>query len=492
MMKLCELLSVLGLASPELEITNIAQSTEKAAPDSLFVCIKGMAADGHELAPLAYEKGCRVFLAERPLDLPSDALTFIVPSTRLSLALLAAHWYGYPSKKLSVVGITGTKGKTTTAELLAKILNENSVPAGYIGTNGIHFADRHSPTANTTPEPMTLQKTLSDMVAAGMKAAVIEVSSQSLVQHRVDGTTFSALLFTNLFPDHIGVGEHPDFASYKAAKRRLFTEFEANAVIYNQDDPAAKEVIFPALAKRIVACSTERQSADAYAEEIRLTKQRGQPSVSMKIRMGDETVGTQLALPGEYNAKNALLAAATAKAIFGIPLSDSAKTLAHAKVAGRAEWFALSMGGYAVIDYAHNGESLRQLLLTLREYHPKRLVCLFGSVGGRTKLRRKELGAVAAHLSDEAYLTSDNPGEEDPMAILRDISAAFAGSKTPYHMIPDRREAILEAVKALSAGEILVLAGKGQEDYQLIGKEKIPFSEREILKEAETALPISN
>lgn len=489
-MKLCELLSPLGLPAPEMEIKKIAQSTAEAAPDSLFVCIKGMSADGHELSRLSYEKGCRVFLAEHPLDLPSDAITFLVPDTRASLALLAAHWYGYPSKRLKVIGITGTKGKTTTAELLTKILNENGIPAGYIGTNGIHFADQSFPTSNTTPDPMTLQKVFFEMVSAGMSAAVLEVSSQSLVQHRVDGTTFSALLFTNLFPDHIGLGEHPDFASYKAAKRRLFAEFDAEAVIYNADDPAAKELVFPALAKRIVSCSVEDQNANAYASEISLTKQKGQPSVSMKLRVGEETVGAQLSLPGEYNARNALLAAATAKAVFGVSLANSAKVLAYATVAGRAEWIALPNGAQIVIDYAHNGESLRQLLLTLREYHPRRLVCLFGSVGGRTKLRRKDLGAVAAHLSDEAYLTSDNPGEEDPMAILADIAAAFAGSKTPFHVIPDRKEAILAAVKTLSEGEILVLAGKGQEDYQLIGKEKIPFSERAILKEAEDLLKL--
>ena len=490
-MKLCELLAPIGLSGPEIEIASIAQSTAEACPNSLFVCIKGMTADGHELARLSYEKGCRAFLAEHPIDLPDDALVFLVPSTRHALALLAAHWYGYPSKRLTVIGITGTKGKTTTAELLAKILNENGIPAGYIGTNGICFSERRTPTSNTTPDPMTLQKALSDMATAGLRAAVIEVSSQALLQYRVDGTTFSALLFTNLFPDHIGVGEHPDFASYKAAKHRLFTDFNAKTVLYNKDDPAASEIVFPTTATQIVACSIEDSGADACAHNVRLTKWQGLPGVAMALSMDKESTEAQLSLPGEYNAKNALLAAATAKAVFGITLAGSAKTLAHAQVAGRAEWIPLPMGAYAVIDYAHNGESLRQLLLTLREYHPNRLICLFGSVGGRTKLRRKELGAVAAHLSDEAYLTSDNPGTEDPMAILNEIAEAFAGSKVPYRMIPDRKEAILQAVKSLNAGDILVLAGKGQETYQLIGKEKVPFSEREILQEAEAMLKLT-
>lgn len=489
-MKLNELLAPLGLSAPEKEIGAIAQSTADACPDSLFVCIKGLANDGHALAVLAYEKGCRVFLCERPIDMPSDALCFIVPNTRLALALLASRFYGEPSKKLRVVGITGTKGKTTTAELLTQILNENGFPAGYIGTNGILVSGRRSPTINTTPDPLTLQRALHDMVEAGLRAAVVEVSSQSLAQHRVDGITFSALVFTNLFPDHIGAGEHPDFASYKASKRRLFAEFEADTILYNKDDPAAREIVFPTTAKKVVACSTTDKSADACADEIALIGQNSQPGVSATLSMGGENTLLHLPLPGDYNAKNALLAAATAKAVFDIPLANASGTLSHASVAGRAEWIPLSNGAHVVIDYAHNGESLRQLLLTLREYRPRRLVCLFGSVGGRTKLRRKDLGAVAAHLADEAYLTSDNPGNEDPMAILSDIAAAFVGSKTPYHMIPDRREAILAAVKNLSKGDLLVLAGKGQEDYQLVGDEKIPFSERAILKEAEQLLSI--
>ena len=489
-MKLSELFSVLHLPAPKTEISKIAQSTHEPCQDALFVCIKGLSADGHEIAHLAYEKGCRVFLAEHALNLPDDAQVFLVPDTRLALALLAARYYNDPSKKLKVIGITGTKGKTTTAELLTKILNDNGVPSGYIGTNGIAIASRRFPTANTTPDPLTLQKALHDMVDAGMKAAVLEVSSQSLFQHRVDGTTFSALLFTNLFPDHIGVGEHPDFASYKAAKKRLFDAFSADTVLYSKDDPVANELVFPNLAPRSISCSTEDQTADAYAAKIHLVKNQGQPGVAMTLCMEDECVDAQLSMPGTYNAKNALLAAATAKAVFGISLERSAKSLANASVAGRAEWISLSMGAHAVIDYAHNGESLRQLLLTLREYHPKRLLCLFGSVGGRTKLRRKKLGAVAAHLADIAYLTSDNPGEEDPMAILTDIAESFAGSNTPYYMIPDRREAILRALQDLQKGDILVLAGKGQEDYQLIGKEKVPFSERAILKEAEELLKL--
>ncbi|MBQ7173425.1 MAG: UDP-N-acetylmuramoyl-L-alanyl-D-glutamate--2,6-diaminopimelate ligase [Clostridia bacterium] len=490
-MKLSELLTPLGFSAPGIEVDAIIQSTIDAGPNTLFVCIKGLAADGHELAPKAYEKGCRAFIAEHPLALPADALCFFVPDSRAALASLAATWYHNPSRRLAVVGVTGTKGKTTTAELLAKILCDNGIPAGYIGTNGISYGDKHFPTANTTPDPLTLQKALFDMAECGMKAAIIEVSSQAIVQHRVDGINFSALLFTNFYPDHIGVGEHPDLASYQAAKHKLFAEFEAETILYNADDPAAREIVFPNLAKSLFACSTEDESTDFFAKNICFTKDNGLPGLSMTLLAKGETADCKLSLPGMYNAKNALLAAACAKAVFGVSLSDAAKSLAHASVTGRAEWILLSSGAHAVIDYAHNGESLRQLLLTLREYRPERLICLFGSVGGRTQIRRQELGEVAASLSDLAILTSDNPGEEDPTAILLDIANAFVGSPTPYKIIPDRREAILYAVRELKKGDILVLAGKGQETYQLIGKEKIPFSEREILKEADEAMKVS-
>lgn len=489
-MTLSELLAPLGLVAPERGIDSISQSTEKITPSSLFVCIKGLHADGHELAPIAYQKGCRAFLAERPLDLPGDALCYLVPDSRAALASLACTYYHNPGRRLKIVGVTGTKGKTTTAELLAKILCDNDIPAGYIGTNGISFAGKRFPTSNTTPDPLTLQQSLFEMAECGMKAAVIEVSSQALLQHRVDGIPFSALLFTNFSPDHIGVGEHPDLASYLMAKHRLFAEFETETILY-LDDPTAGEIVFPNLAKKVFSCSTEDESADYCGKDLRLTKDKGLPGVALTISGKEESADCHLPLPGRYNAKNALLAAASANAVFGISLAEAAKSLADASVTGRAEWILLSNGAHAVIDYAHNGESLRQLLTTLREYHPTRLICLFGSVGGRTQIRRQELGEVAAALCDLAILTSDNPGEEDPAAILSDIANAFAGSSTPYKIIPDRREAIFYAVRELKKGDILVLAGKGQETYQLIGKEKIPFSEREILKEADETMKVS-
>ena len=469
-------------------IQDLTQRADEAGENSLFVCIRGTRFDGHVLAKEAYGNGCRLFVAERPLELPADATVLIVPDTRRALGRLSAEFYRHPSQELSLVGITGTKGKTTTALLLRAILEQAGIPTGYIGTNGIDFLSTHRSSPNTTPDARTLQATLREMQNAGVRIVLLEVSSQAMLQHRVEGCHFDTLLFTNLYSDHIGPTEHASLAEYAACKHRLFTEFTARSAIFCSDAPGAQEMQRGCLAERILTVSTKRR-ADATAREILPYRTENALGVSFTYCYRREKTRITLPLLGTQNVDNALLAVTAARE-FGISPTTAAAALAEVRIEGRSEVVPLENGALAVIDYAHNGESLSRLLSSLRDYSPTRLTVLFGSVGERTQMRREELGRASAAVADLAILTSDNPGSEDPDAIIDGIAKAFLGSNVPYLRIPDRREAILSAVRQAIPGEILVLAGKGHEDYQLIGREKVPFSERSILLDALSKAPV--
>ncbi len=498
-MKLSYLLSAIGITLPmcknDIEILTLTESSANADKGSLFVCIAGTRADGHAFAEKAYQQGCRAFVTEKAIALPPDATVIQVSNTRCAIALLASRFYDAPSHKMTLIGITGTKGKTTTALMIKHILEKNGTSCGYIGTNGIFYGDQEIPTTNTTPDAVTLQKTLANMLANGIKAAVIEVSSQALKQYRAHGTRFHTVVFTNLAPDHIGTLEHESFEDYKACKKRLFTEFSFEHAVVFSNDPAAVEMLEGTTAANITRCSLSNPDAEFFGYEFTPIKEKHLLGFSFKVStfIGEQNF-QKVPLVGEFNAANLLLATAVTAVDFGISLQNTAKSIKSLQISGRSSLISICGGAHAVIDYAHNGMSLSALLSTLREYTEGRLVCLFGSVGGRTKSRRYEMGEAAARLSDIAVLTSDNPGDEDPIAILSEIASAFEGSTTPYLIIPDRKEAIEKAVTLLADGDILVLAGKGQENYQWIGKEKIPFSEREILQkyamEAGDLLPL--
>ena len=483
---LCTLSHCQGI--PDIEIDSVVENATLANAHSVFICIRGVRHDGHLFASQAYEQGCRIFVAEQTLSLPCDAVVIRVSNTRKALATLACRLYGDPSHRMHLIAITGTKGKTTTAQLIFKILNANGISCGYIGTNGISYQGIRLPTRNTTPDALTLQRSLGNMLDAGVHTAVIEVSSQALMQHRVDGIRFRTLLFTNLSPDHIGQNEHPDFEHYKACKHRLFTDFDSETVIYNADDPSAADMLKDTVAAHRISCSVSDEKNDYAASNVALLRDRAALGVSFKLHTYGETRSCSLPLLGTVNASNALLALATANAVFGLSLDCAVESLRQATVDGRSEIFSLPNGACAVIDYAHNGTSLRQLLSTLAQYRPTRLIALFGSIGERAQMRRKELGEAAAELCDICFLTSDNPAHEDPNAIIEDIAEAFSGSDTLVFKIPDRAEAIRKAISMTRSGDILVLAGKGHESYQLIGDEKLPFCEREILEGAIRAL----
>lgn len=477
----------------DIPISAICCDSRKAGVGSLFFCLRGARYDGHAFASAAYRQGARAFVAEEPLpDLPSDAAVVQVTDSRAALADCSAAFYGYPAGQMRIVGITGTKGKTTTACLTAHILNRCGIPCGYIGTNGADFAGVHLPTVNSTPESLEIHRILRRMLDAGVRTCVMEVSSQGLWMERVRGIPFHACLFTNLSPDHIGGAEHPDYAHYRACKKKLFTDFPLRLAVCCADDPEAEFMMQGAAAPvRYFSVLQNQPAPDGNppawrAADIVPALGDGIPGMRFTVISPVETVPCFLPMPGVFNVSDALGALALCGEGFGVPGRIAPDALADAAVPGRFEIIThpAQPNVTYIIDYAHNGLSLSSVLDTLRSYRPARLICLFGSVGERTTGRRAELALAAAVRADLCILTSDNPGREPPEDIIREIDAAFPQNSCPRLCIPDRAEAVCAAVSMARAGDMILLAGKGHEEYQLIGTARVPFRECDILRSA--------
>ncbi len=451
--------------------------TLKNAAGTLFVCLPGARVDGHTYAPAVYDKGCRVFLCAYEMSLPQDAVQIMVADPRLALSEISAAFWGYPAKELSIIGITGTKGKTTTAHLIAGILTKNGIPCAYVGTDGIQIGTDHYETVNTTPESHVLQTYFRKMVDAGFRHVVMEVSSQALKTWRVHGLSFDACLFTNLGEDHISPTEHPDFADYRDCKRRLFFDYPCNHIVTNADDPNWQAVTDnPAIHTLTYGIRTE---GDFSAEDTGAYRTSTALGIRFNCLYRGSSTPVTLRIPGAFNIYNALCAIATAS-LYGITPEEAAVALAHLSIPGRFELVETLPGVTCIIDYAHNGMSLESALSELRQYRPHRLICLIGSIGGRAQNRRRELAEVTSQLADISILTSDNPDREPPMDILRDMLTWFDKSR-PHYVIPDREEAVRKAIQIAEPGDIVLLAGKGHEDYQILYGEKVPFSEKAIL-----------
>ncbi len=487
-MTLFELTKGIELEIPEttdmtVEIGTLCHNSRMVTEDSLFVCIRGAVADGHRYAPSAYGRGCRFFVAEHPIpELPEDATVLICPNTRIALAELSARFFGNPADELTIIGITGTKGKTTTALMIYDILNSAGLPCGYIGSNGIRYGSFYGETANTTPESYDLHQFMREMVAVGIRYLAIEVSSQALYQHRVHGIKFDICLFTNLSEDHIGGNEHPDFEHYKNCKKTLFRDYSAQTVIFNADDSYGEEMISEVAAQTHITNFAIKNPAAHRAADLTLYRDTNTLGVHFTYFDSNGSHEVTLGTPGKFSVYNALAAIAVCREC-GLAVNAIIDRLRHIEICGRFETVPALPNVTFIIDYAHNRVSLMSALETLRLYDPHRLICLFGSVGGRTKGRRVEMGAVAAELADLCILTSDNPDSEDPEQIISDIASQFRFG-CPYVRIPDRAEAIRYAVSIAEEGDIFLFAGKGHEDYQLVFGKKIPFSERGILLEA--------
>ena len=463
--------------SPDEEITSLVYDSRKAGKGSLFICIPGAVVDGHSYIPDVIEKGTTVLLTEHPVDVPEYVTVVQTPDNRYAMAFISAAWFGHPARQLTTIGITGTKGKTTTTYMIRSILEEAGRRVGLIGTIEAIIGDKHIHAENTTPESYMVQQYFREMVDAGCDTVVMEVSSQALMLHRTQGFVFDYGIFTNIEPDHIGPNEHRDFDHYLSCKRLLLGQCRVGIV--NRDDPHYESII------QGHTCDLETygfsEKADLRAEDAALTGSGGSLGISYHVR-GLMDFPVQVDIPGIFSIYNSLTAIALCRH-FQVPVSQIRDALAKAKVKGRIEMVRVSDDFTLMIDYAHNAMALKSLLTTLREYHPHRLVCLFGCGGNRARSRRFEMGEVSGRLADLTIITSDNPRNEDPMDIIEDIKTGMAKTDGKYVEIPDRREAIAYAIHHGEPGDIIVLAGKGHEDYQEIKGKKYPMDERVIIAE---------
>lgn len=459
------------------EITDLIYNSNAVTKGCMFVCIKGANFDAHDKAAEVAQNGAKAIVVSHEIELPkdSDVTVIKVDDTRYALAFISAAFFDHPANQLKVIGVTGTKGKTTTTYLVKSILEHAGYRVGLVGTIEAIIGDVHIPTNNTTPESYVLQQYFRQMADAGCDVVVMEVSSQGLMQHRTQGFTFELGIFTNLEPDHIGPNEHKDFEDYMHCKGLLFKQCKKGIV--NFDDAHWKQVV------EGHTCELETygfsSEADLYAEDVHLLKGEGYLGVDFKVK-GYLDFEVEFHAPGRFSVYNALTAIAICHH-FGIDSEKMQDALKEAKVKGRIELVKVSNQFTLMIDYAHNAMSLESLLTTLKEYHPKRLVCLFGCGGNRSKIRRYEMGEVSGKLADLTVITSDNPRFEKPEDIIADIKTGIAKTNGKYVEIPDRREAIAYVIKYGQPGDVVVLAGKGHEDYQEIEGKKYPMDERDII-----------
>ena len=444
--------------SDEIEITTLINDSRKVENGSAFVCISGAVSDGHKFIPDVAAKGAAAVIVEREEEAPENVTVIRVKDTRYALALMSAAYFGYPAEKLKVIGITGTKGKTTTTYMIKSILDSVGYNVGLIGTIEAIIGDKRIPAANTTPESYTIQQYFAQMVEAGCDCVVMEVSSQGLMLHRTAGIPFEIGIFTNLGKDHIGPNEHKDFDDYKRCKGLLFKQCRLG--IANVDDKYFHDVFQGA------TCRTETfgfsEEADLRAENVQLVSRPGYLGVAYHVA-GLMDFDVEIDIPGTFSVYNSLTAISVCRH-FNVPVEKIKDALKKAKVKGRIEMIKVSDEFTLMIDYAHNAMSLESLLTTLKEYNPKRLVCLFGCGGNRSKDRRYEMGEVSGRLADLTIITSDNPRFEEPQAIIDDIKIGIGKTDGKYV-------------------EICVLAGKGHEDYQEIKGVKYPMDERVLIAE---------
>lgn len=460
-------------------IGEVVYDSRKLKKDCLFICICGYNVDGHDFAREAVEKGAAALVVQKDVELPegTDVTVIRVEDTRYAMAFISAAYFGHPADRLKVIGITGTKGKTTTTYMIRSILENAGYRTGLVGTIETIIGNRHIPALNTTPESFVLQQYFKEMEEAGCEVVVMEVASQGLKLHRTQGFTFEIGIFTNLEPDHIGPNEHADFEEYQACKGLLFKQCRLGIV--NIDDAHVKDVL------KGHTCRLETYgfdpSADLHADRLKLVNKPGELGIDFMVE-GKMTFNAEVPAPGRFSVYNALSAIAVCRH-FKVEIPQIQKALLCVHVRGRIEMVPVSDRFTLLIDYAHNAMSLKSLLTTLREYQPKRLVSVFGCGGNRSKLRRFEMGEVSGTYADFTIITSDNPRFEEPQDIIEDIKTGI--NKTPgnYIEICDRKEAIAYAIDNGQAGDIIVLAGKGHEDYQEIKGVKYPMDERVVIRE---------
>lgn len=480
-MRLLELLEKLDYeclqGTMDKEVSGVVFDSRKVIEDALFVCVVGAVSDGHSFAKAAAEKGAAVLVVEKAVEVPDDVTVIRVADSRYALALLSCAWFGNPAEKLKTIGITGTKGKTTTTYMVRSILENAGYRVGLIGTIETIIKDTVIPSENTTPESYLVQEYFAKMVEAGCDCVVMEVSSQALMMHRVAGFVFDYGIFTNIEPDHIGPNEHGSFEEYLQCKSRLLKQCKVGIV--NRDDVHFEEMIKGHI------CQLETYGfapeADLRATDAHLVSKPGYLGI-VYTAQGVLDLPVEIDIPGTFSIYNSLTAIAICRH-FCVEQENIVKALKNAKVKGRVEMVPVSDQFTLMIDYAHNAMSLKSLLSTLREYQPHRIVCLFGCGGNRDRSRRFEMGEISGRMADLTIITSDNPRKEEPQSIIEDIKTGIQKTDGAYVEIADRKEAIAYAIHHGEPGDIIVLAGKGHEDYQIIGTTKYHMDERELIAE---------
>ena len=480
-MKLAELLEKteyeVRQGSTDQEVKGLAYDSRKVSEGFAFACISGSMQDGHDFIPEVVKKGAKVLVVQKEVEAPEDVTVIRVKNTRLALALMSAAWFDYPAEKLKTIGITGTKGKTTTSYMIKSILEQGGIKTGLIGTIEAIIGVEVIPANNTTPESMTIQNYFRQMADKGCQIVVMEVSSQGLMLNRTAGIPFELGIFTNIEPDHIGPAEHASFEDYVACKSLLFRQCKVG--IMNADDPHLADIL------RGHTCEVETfglsEKADLRAENLELVSRPGYLGIRYTVT-GKMHFNVEVDIPGKFSVYNSLTAIAICRH-FKVEPEQIVEALKKAKVKGRVEKVKVSDDFTLMIDYAHNAMALESLLTTLKEYHPKRLVCMFGCGGNRSKLRRYEMGEVSGKLADFTIITSDNPRYEKPEEIIADIVTGIKKTDGKYITITNRKEAIAYAIHHGEPGDVIILAGKGHEDYQEIEGKKYPMDERVLIQE---------
>ena len=464
-----------------INIANVESNSKKVTQDTLFIAIKGFDFDGHEYVAEAIENGATAVMLDMSADfkkikIPNGVTVIITDDTRKALARVSCNFYGNPSRYFKLIGVTGTKGKTTTTHMIKSVLEKAGYKVGLIGTIANYIGEEClGESSRTTPESLELQGLFYKMAKAKVDYVVMEVSSQSLKLSRVEGCNFDYCVFTNLYKDHISEKEHPDMNDYFESKLKLFSMCPRGFV--NSDDFKCNKIINASPNCNITTYAVDNK-ADVLAKDITITN----VSVDFKVKLGMRNERIKVNIPGRYSVYNALATISLATAL-GIDAEKIKEGLENILVPGRNELVPNKAELPIMLDYAHTAESLENILQASKTYTPGRVICVFGCGGDRDKTKRPRMGEVAGRLADYTIVTTDNPRTEDPEAIIKDIEEGISKTKGKYEIIVDRREAIEKAIKMMNKRDLVILAGKGHETYQEINKQKFPFDERVIVKE---------
>lgn len=459
--------------SIDMDIKSIYYDSRQVTPDSLFFCLEGQKTDGHNFAGAAVKSGARAVVLEKNVDLMNNITKILVKDSRLAMGLMAKNFYGSPADNMTLIGVTGTNGKTTTTYLIKSILEQQGRTVGLVGTITNIIGSRKIPAERTTPESPDLYKLFREMAESDVDSVVMEVSSHSLDLKRIAGCNYDIGIFTNLTQDHLDY--HGTIDNYRSSKAKLFNQ--SKVAVINIDDDNGR-IIRENIKGQVITYGIKR-SADVYARDLEITSK----GVTFSLHLFGESVGVGLSIPGIFSVYNAMAAAAAAYSL-GIPVDVIKKGLETVRgVPGRFELLNTDTDYSVILDYAHTPDGLENILTTARDITKGRIITLFGCGGDRDPSKRPVMGEIAGDKSDFCIITSDNPRNEEPIDIINDIIPGVLKTSCPYVVIEDRREAIKYALENAKKDDVIILAGKGHETYQIIKDRTYHFDEKEIVAE---------